>query len=110
MCKGENELSLMHGSGYVSHCTCKDQGQRLQMGHNECIRLEKEISFLGLSVFKREEIPLHCPNNDDPQDHTTRFLKQSLSNVQSRRNKIKFKKSPVVINTEQRQEDLSPES
>lgn len=68
----------MHGSGYVSHSTCKVWGQRLQMGHNERVRLEKEISFLVLSIFEREEV-LHCPNNDDPQDHTTRFLKQSLS-------------------------------
>lgn len=48
-----NEHSLMHGSGYVSHSVCKVWSQRLQMGHNEWVHPEKEISFLVSSIFEQ---------------------------------------------------------
>ena len=53
----ENECSVMHGSGYVRHSVCKVWGQRLQMGHNEWVRPEKEISFLVLSIFQQYRNP-----------------------------------------------------
>lgn len=48
-----NVYSLMHGSGYVSHTSCKVWGQRLQMGHNEWVRPDEELSFLVLSNFEK---------------------------------------------------------
>lgn len=42
----------------------KVQGQRLQMGNNERVRPRNEIYFLKLSIFERQEIPLHFPSRN----------------------------------------------
>jgi len=42
-------------------------GQRLQMGHNERVRPEKELSFLFPSM--KSFSTFLCPNTDNPHNH-----------------------------------------
>lgn len=103
--KGQgNECSVMHGSGYVSHGVCKVWGQRLQMGHNEWVRPEREISFLVLSIFVRN------PSVLSPVQTTTILVITWWVNwrkVYLTSPSVQTKRRSIAINTEQRHKDKS---